>query len=625
MSTDEPKSPVEVELPSGPAPHDAPDISTPPEASAVPPVEVEMPSESAQATTTSDHPSDEASSSTGDFQEDKAGKEDIPLSSKDGASVSEPQHEPEAGFEKPKEKREARSNPNESETTTTTQESSGKDNFFVGRDNTQSQLHNHGVLNVLFSHASEIHETRAQQAEEQNEASSGDHAQQWAKDLTEPLNSPDDAIYLIAEDDMEEERCALKQAYLMLLQCEDRNMALNTATRLLDGIGIARDQAHRRKLAFSGSMQRGEGVSLEVLREMLPHSPYDRGIVADLFDRITEAESILAPLIQEEDHPNYFPDIIKEHLSMRRTVLICLVPTRIIEKALMAPDVRIWSIDAVQVLLRGKFPTEHARYYQQFQSQKERGLWGPRGQIYAEFRRALNENRFTDLLSQYSGMTAPMKTKSHEGLADEDIEFNEASSTTDERDTFENDKPFDGLFNEVESYREVCLAVLYTAYHFHDVSVADFQRLVDVFLGDRMGEAYREETYKDNDGEMQIHQVAYQVPLVQAWHDNPRDILRQCQLISPLSEADGQRVIVFQEPHLYKKARQFIAADPFYEPKRFADIQQAGLLFDDSSRILRNVVQLSILMAIEHREEYGVPWLVDWVMGAERHFLGSLP
>ncbi len=168
---------------------------------------------------------------------------------------------------------------------------------------------------------------------------------------------------------------------------------------------------------------------------------------------------------------------------------------------------------------------------------------------------------------------------------------------------------------------DVHAAAVYVATYFQDLTPNDFERLVRVFLGNRVYITETESQVVTDEGVVQTLKRKVERPLVDLWQDSPDRILNECHL-EAIPLATGTQVVEFTAPHLRRDLKDLLESRyPIFLAQAFRRLQEVGILFahDVSIVIVDNLIRLSVEQTISDPAYYSRDWLVDFVLSLRVH------
>jgi len=144
--------------------------------------------------------------------------------------------------------------------------------------------------------------------------------------------------------------------------------------------------------------------------------------------------------------------------------------------------------------------------------------------------------------------------------------------------------------------------VLFVATFFPDLSLADFERLLLILLGDRVQTDTTGEVVLGSDGSGRIEEKRTTRPLSEIWAETYPEVLVRCRLTATSSTID------FSLPDMREGLRNTFSGlhHPIYA-SLVREVRERGLLFDESQAIVDATVRL----------------FVDEALGSPRSFSGS--
>nr|VFK61897.1 MAG: hypothetical protein BECKUNK1418G_GA0071005_10207 [Candidatus Kentron sp. UNK]VFK70047.1 MAG: hypothetical protein BECKUNK1418H_GA0071006_10237 [Candidatus Kentron sp. UNK] len=386
---------------------------------------------------------------------------------------------------------------------------------------------------------------------------------------------------VIAEQKLTEER-------YLIIDCDDRDFAFFATKTLLDRVNPEKNKERRLLEKFGDTASPNMGTDLGVFLDATERGTGDFILTINL---IHYSDSVvtdfLRPLATNE--ARVFIDQLTSTLRGRNHYWLILCRPVQAHRARIAHEVPRWQVDALKGLLEQYFPNNYSSLLPKLQEQIKEGCWGS-GNSYGAVRSVARNGRLDKLITQYD------KTG---GCTGDENTIRQLITS-----------------NEVEG--EVIRAVLFAAGFFPEVSVKGFEKLIDVFLGERTAQKEHEEEILNQEGQTIKRKVEQEVPLKSLWREKRQAIFSSCHLLTA-SSAERGKVIAFSEPHFQQEVRDgFSELDPFYLPERFEELRHSELLFDESSQVARNIVDFMTLMVVDNPEDYGSQWLAQW---AEEKFV----
>lgn len=216
---------------------------------------------------------------------------------------------------------------------------------------------------------------------------------------------------------------------------------------------------------------------------------------------------------------------------------------------------------------------------------------------FREKQKQQNEFVFTRFNEFYEEIQEFNKSKD----VQDEIEIPATPKTIQANSLFEDDNP---IANSVKT------TLLYVASFFPKLSLRDFERIVLFLLQKRTVTVTVPSKITNEKGETQFVETPAEKQLTQIWQDSlaQRDqFLGECYLRAVRSE-DSLKTIDFSFFYLRKDVKRCFEEElALYLEEQFKRIR--FLLFDSSSRVAINAIDLSVEMAISNPDIYGKYWL----------------
>lgn len=401
------------------------------------------------------------------------------------------------------------------------------------------------------------------------------------------------STHSLTEDIVDERLIKLKKEHLILISCTDEEMALQAAYAIINRLEIHDDE---RKLGlrfrkFISMVGEDMSFTLDSLLEMKHDADKQTGIIVDALEG--DAQIFSDSIFGNHMHASY----IKNALIDKNLFVVCVAEPNTINRykpeKLRFPH---WSILRWQLLLKecAQDPNRYADLERKLLEQRERGKW------YKD------ENDFCLQLKTY------IKNEELEKIIDE-------GGPSVDSATVDKMLKISGLIEKV---------VLYTATFFQELTRAEFCCVVEALLGNRtvtvIATPYK---YTGNgpDG-AKSDGTQKEVSLTQIWEEEKDEIFREWLIIREwlceITSVKGtNRVVTFRDPGLRDALKKrFEEEHLFYLIDKFKAIQEQGVFFYPSLRIIESTTRLAIEMAISYPDEYGASWITDMILRLRRHF-----
>lgn len=385
----------------------------------------------------------------------------------------------------------------------------------------------------------------------------------------------------LPSDDLTYAERRVREKHTLLISCDDREFAFFAASVLLKKLNPNQAYKQQQLEPLANFDQNDTSIDLNIILNALPAQPNNMVVVISLFRDIGKgANSFLSPLAGHAEARIFLDEMCSQLRDRGQHMLILCRPAQV-RLTRIAHEVPHWQISALRALIEQHYHDQYASLIPKLEEQIERDCWG--SDPYGRIREATLSGQLPTRIEQY-----------------------ETNQSVDDKRTIRD------LISSKDTAGDVIRAALFTAAYFSRVSINDFDKLIQLFLGDGVANEIRRETTRNKQDEIIEREVVRKVPLKILWKEKRRTIFNHCRLTTTLSD-EGERTIGFSEPHLQQEVREaFPEVDPFYLPDRFTDLRESGLLFDNSPRLAQNVVEFMSLMAVESPEDFGSRWLVQW-------------
>ncbi|MBI3650079.1 MAG: hypothetical protein HY231_03435 [Acidobacteria bacterium] len=269
---------------------------------------------------------------------------------------------------------------------------------------------------------------------------------------------------------------------------------------------------------------------------------------------------------------------VQDKLIGRGTYLICLIPSQELNRrkiSLKRLQCKVWHIDRLGSLLKDYFPDTYESVQDRLLDQRKYGLWSEDEQeFYNEVKTALENG---NLPQKLEANQPEIEKKSTEYVIPED-------------------KPLHQM-------------VYYVATFFPDLSPNDFNKVVQVLLGDSTTTISKTITQQSEDGTIRQVTVEVEKPLHELWRTSSDSLRRDCNLKSQRKEST---VIAFSKEWMQGHFKKLFEENhSFYLENQFEMIQSTGLLFSPSVKVAENVITLIVDRILTFPDVYDKFWLFN--------------
>src|SRR5262245_11073257 len=270
-------------------------------------------------------------------------------------------------------------------------------------------------------------------------------------------------------------------------------------------------------------------------------------------------------------------------------VLLCLAPEDYISQVCEGKKTRLNSpvrrIPFLTPLLAHYFPQQHSQLEEKIINQRTRGRW-PRADIdfCNELRPYLEQNELLTVL--------------------------EAREFTDVQ-TDEPTPPLPAIRTD-EPLQET---LLYVTTFFPELAPQEFDQVVSCLLSQKTATIKIKSQVRNKAGEVETIETEGQKPLIDFWSEDPDTYLNQCTL-EAVPGPNGTTIIEFADAAVRTAVRsalrvQFEKRHSLYLMRQFQAVHQHQLLFNSTPAVTKNVIMLTVDMAIAHPDSYGKSWLFE--------------
>ena len=150
--------------------------------------------------------------------------------------------------------------------------------------------------------------------------------------------------------------------------------------------------------------------------------------------------------------------------------------------------------------------------------------------------------------------------------------------------------------------------VLYAGTFFIDLKPREFNRVVNLLLGNKKKTITVSTLRKTEKGESEQVEVEREKPLAELWQESMDRIKAECGLTAAPA-ADKASVVSFRNHQFRDELRGYLRSDyPFFINNQLEQLMNVGLLFDSSSNIATNVINLAADVAVTD-PEYIQEWM----------------
>lgn len=414
-------------------------------------------------------------------------------------------------------------------------------------------------------------------------------------ELTSALPAPEAGAAEFAPGEVEPRHRRLMTERLLFISCVDAAVGRAAAHAVVDGLGAAPGEA--RLLNFD-----------RLATEDAPETIYDviRAPGERLSDMLVVVDAVSHRAQPFLDHlldarnGLWSASSLRDHLRDARLLMVCLAPQERLGGAGRADTpFPHWAVSFLEHVLAAAFPAEHRELRESILRQQTLGRWSRHEGVFCgQLRAALAGGTLKEVVA--AGGPAPAGEVA-----------------------MEEEKP-------------VHNAVLYTAGFFSRLSPADFSRVVTALLGDETmpvpagPAAVPAPAALSAPAPISLTSALPPMPTLQAstlaqarlaaprekrlaqvWQESGDRILKECRL-AVLRDEEGGRTVGFADPGARDRLREHLEGEyAFSLQSRFAALDQAGLLFDRSDAVAKNMVRLTAGMAAADPDTYDSEWLVQ--------------
>lgn len=394
-------------------------------------------------------------------------------------------------------------------------------------------------------------------------------------DLTSDFVAPRSSRSQFDEAELLNQFKDLETNNLIFITCADEQMAKAAACALAEKLSLP-DPAQKRLLDFG---RIGPEDSERGINELLQGVPrkFEVAVIVDLFN--PKAEKFFYSLIDNVVHS---ADSLWQDLQRTKIYLICVVNAAGLNSKLTllnAPTAfthdRLfphWQISFLEPLLQLHFPENYHELAAKIR--KRRNLWDPDERVFCQqLKTLIHERRLEQILE------TPVRV--------EDV--------ADPQTLFKNQDPLSDV-------------VLYAGTFFTDLKPREFNRVVNLLLGNKTKTITVSTVRKNENGASEQIEVEREKPLAELWQESMDKIKAECGLTAAPA-ADGSAVVGFRNHQLRDELRDYLRSDyPFFLNNQLEQLMNVGLLFDSSSNIATRVINLAADVALTDPE-----YLQEWI------------
>ncbi|MEA2488365.1 MAG: hypothetical protein QOH21_157, partial [Acidobacteriota bacterium] len=393
----------------------------------------------------------------------------------------------------------------------------------------------------------------------------------YLEEIPPPKNLDTSPVFDDAE--LDNASRALEKQRLLLLVCSDREAARTAGDALLARIKTP----SRRLLTFNG-LPLDVAVDVHALTRRAKRRN-ELLILVDAFEG-ERARNFVDSVFAVGA---YGTDNLCGGLSRVRLRVACITSEDSIAGRIHRLGLEQWTVSSARILLRGKFPEDFKSIGARITEQRREGNWS-RSPI--EFRKQLEELIGNGELRSVIEKGGPLAYTS-------------------------NAKPVEQAPAE-DPDNVLNIAVLYTATFYPNLSAMEFADIVKLIVGDQHALVPENVQQKTKDGSFKMVELKRDKPIIDIWNARPDSVLRENRLITG---RDAGRPIIFADVGRGDLLRRQLDEEyGSYVMGQFVMAWDKGLLFERSARIASAVTTLTIEMAINDPDQFGVDWLTGLIL-----------
>lgn len=368
----------------------------------------------------------------------------------------------------------------------------------------------------------------------------------------------------------------LKRQHLILIECAEREFALDAADALITKLHISED--HKREIDLRQQLDKKYRVGV---KSFLPEESENTAKTAILLYAPEEAaQSVLEGLIGDPFRSRSFESQLRD----RHVYALCIIQTGYIDERLRDPTRELkspyWKIPFLEPLLKEAFPDECAQLERSILRQRAEGRWDQdESKFHREIKTYLKRGELRELIAE----------------RDKPVDFEFAKK----------------LFRDDDYISKI---ILYSAAYFRDLTSKQFCDLIESLFGDR------KVTVPNENYNGESNHTRTEVPAKQFWYDN-KDSIMWKHLRESASGEDTTNVIDFSDYRSRDSLKAFLGSSrSLFIRDNFRTIQNQGYLFYPSNRMAENMIRLTLDMMAAYPDEFNKEWLVELVMKVRESF-----
>jgi hypothetical protein len=402
---------------------------------------------------------------------------------------------------------------------------------------------------------------------------------------------PDVPIFLnsYALDQLDHYRRVLTEQRALCIGCIDSEVSLNLAKSLLEGLSVQQDddeqdsrEIQKRLLSLRSNP---EGVSNLTIFSLPERNKDAREHTVVIVDAVGES----SPFIRSLSALDVFQlDFVYSRLVQCKLMVICLVDFQPENQNTLKNKMHSWHVPLLQPLLEYHYPGESTELEQTIGKQKVvHSLWGTHEDTYFQVLDYIRRGDFKEILGSREKIIL-------------------------------GEKPAE-LFNGNDPIVDT---TIYVATFFPGLNAREFRRVVLAFLGERKKTIIEKKTKLNGEGKIEEYEAREERLYVDLWNESADAVMANCRLGTVLGR-ESRRVVSFMKDGL---ALQFAAYledyFPFFVSSQINQIQELGLIFDDSTTIAKNATK-NVADLLISDPDHGARFLVRTLTGIESNLAAT--